>query len=482
MAPVVTLVTLLCYGALLLLVGRVATRSGNRVAAFTASQQAAWYQVWPAMISAAMSGITFVSVPGSVATDGMTYLQMVAGFTVGQLLIAYWLVPLFYRLKLTSIYEYLDRRYGVTTHRTGGWLFLCSKLASASLKLAIVCVVLQQLLFAPLGVPFWANVVLVVGVAWGYTRRGGVGAVIRADWLKTAVMVGALVVTIGALLSAMGWSFGDLCDEVSRSQMARLFCFDDPASDRYFWKMFLSGVVLLIAMTGLDQELMQRNLACRSVADAQKNILWTAVAQAVVIAAFLLLGLLLYCYVDFASIARPDKPDQLFATVAVSGGLPIGVGVLFVMGFAAGSFSSGGAALTALTTSIMVDVMDCKDIDDKKLQPIRNCIHLALAVIMAMLVWLFGALADESVINLIYRVAGYTYGPILALFLFGAWTRWKVQEKKVWIVVLSAPILTAVIQYLSVCYLNYFIGFELLLLNTLLTMVGLWLIRQRTTA
>lgn len=482
MTPILTLVALLCYGLLLLAVGRWRAHRAQGEAFFTAGRQARWYTVWPAMVSAAMSGITFVSVPASVAADGFTYLQMVAGFTVGQLIVAYWLVPLFYRLQLTSIYEYFDRRYGTATHRTGGWVFLLSKLAAASLKLSIVCVVIQQLLFAHFGVPYWANVLLTMVVVWGYTRRGGVGAVIRADWLKTAAMVGALVATIAAICEAMGWSAGEAWREVTSSPMARVFSFDDPASDRYFWKMFVAGILLLVAMTGLDQELMQRNLACRSVRDAQRTILWTAISQAVVIAAFLGLGVLLYRYAEATKMTLPERADQLFAAVAVEGGLPHWVGVLFVVGFAAGSFSSGGSALTALTTSILLDLKGCKQVDENELERDKKRTHALLAGAMAALVLCFGYGADEHIINLIYRVAGYTYGPILGLFLFGEWTRCRVRDGRVWIVVLAAPILSAAVQSVAMRYLNYSVGFELLLLNALLTMIGLWLIRQRTTA
>lgn len=478
MTPSLILITLLAYGGSLLLIGRLATRRSDNRHFFTAGRKAAWYRIWPAMISAAMSGITFVSVPGSVAADGFTYLQMVAGFTVGQLLIAFWLVPLFYRLQLTSIYEYFDRRFGTATHRTCGWLFLLSKLASASLKLAIVCIVLQQLLFAPLGLPFWLNTLCCVALVWGYTRRGGVGALIPADWLKTGCMIAALGGTIWAIVAAMGESIETLWQAGIASPMTQIWCFD-PASDRFFWRLFPAGIVLLLAMTGLDQELMQRNLACRSAGDAQKNILLTAVSQAVVIFAFLVLGWLLYHYAAFCNLPQPEKADQLFAAVAVAGGLPVWVGVLFIVGFAAGSLSAGGAALTALTTSAMVDLRLQKGDDEVQSIALRHRVHLLLALTLAGLVLLFGYGADESVINLIYRVAGYTYGPILGLFLFGQWTRWQIDEKRIVPIVFLAPLLSAIIQYVAIIHFNHHIGFELLLLNTLLTMIGLWLIRRR---
>ena len=467
------------YLLLLFAVARLAARSADNRIFFTAGRRAAWYRVWPAMISAAMSGITFVSVPGSVATDGFSYLQMVAGFTVGQLVVAYWLVPLFYRLQLTSIYEYFDHRYGATTHRTSGWLFLCSKLMMTALRLYLVAVVLQQLLFARLGVPFVLTALGMVAVVWGYTHRGGVGVLIPVDWLKTVCMVGAVVATLWAALSALGWSVGELWQQMSESPMARIWHFDDPASDRYFWKMFVAGVLLLVAMTGLDQELMQRNLACRSVRDAQRNILWTAGSQIVVIALFLVLGWVLYGYAAQQEYTLPLRGDELFPMVAFEGGLPRWVGVLFVLGFAAGSFSSGGSALTAMTTSVLFDVQRNRPMDEHLLRRRRQWVHAGLACGLWVLLLMFDFWADESVINLIYKVAGYTYGPILGLFLFGQWTKRTVRDGWVWLPALLAPILAALLQLFAQRIWGYTIGFELLLYNALLTITGLWLISRR---
>lgn len=482
MSPLAILLSLALYGLLLLVVGRLAARRGGNAAFFTAERRTAWYVVWPAMISAAMSGITFVSVPGSVATDGFTYMQMVAGFTIGQLLLAFWLTPLFYRLRLTSIYEYFSHRFGATAHRTSAWFFLLSKLAAAALKLSIVCVVMQQLLFGRLGVPLWANVLLTMAVVWGYTRRGGVRAVIHTDLIKTALMLAAVVVSIGTVAHALGWSVGELWQEVATQPRSMWIC-TDPTSDRYLWKMVVAGVVLLLAMTGLDQDLMQRNLACRSLGDAQKNIVLTAVSQIVVILLFLVLGYFLYRYAEIKELAIPAKGDELFALVAVEGGLPMVVGVLFILGFAAGSFSAGGSALTALTTSVVFDLMNGAQCDENQLKKLRLRVHALLAVVLTVVVVGFGYWASDSVINLIYRVAGYTYGPLLGLFLFGSLTRYRVQDRWVWVVALCSPLVSAAVQWGASAWFGYQIGFELLVLNALLTMGGLWLLRSgKTTA
>ncbi|MBQ3083811.1 MAG: sodium:solute symporter [Alistipes sp.] len=474
---------LVAYLLLLFVVARMAKGGADNRTFFTAGRQAAWYQVWPAMISAAMSGITFVSVPGSVLQDGFSYMQLVVGFTIGQLLLCFWLTPRFYRLHLTSIYEYFDVRFGVRAHRATGWFFLLSKLAAGALKLCIVCLVLQQLLFEALGVPFWVNGLLTMMVVWGYTLRGGVRSVIQADWLKTTVMLGALVATLVAIAESMGWSWADAWCEVVNAPQSRMWTFDNPSADNYFWKMVVAGVVLLVAMTGLDQDLMQRNLACRSLADAQKNILLTALSQPVVIYLFLVLGLFLVRYAETMSLAVPAQSDRLFPLVAMEGGLPWWVSVLFVMGFAAGSFSAGGSALTALTTSAIVDLTDeVKRLDEQKVRRLRMKIHTLLAVLMLLLVWLFGMLSEENVLTLIYRVAGYTYGPILGLFLLGEWSRVRLEGRPVWLPMVAAPLLSGVVQWVAEAYFHYTIGFELLLVNALLTMVGLWLMRRSTTA
>ena len=349
-----------------------------------------------------------------------------------------------------------------------------------ALRLYLVAVVLQQLLFARLGVPFVLTALGMVAVVWGYTHRGGVGALIPVDWLKTVFMVGAVVATLWATLSVLGWSVDELWQRMGESPMARIWHFDDPASDRYFWKMFVAGVLLLVAMTGLDQELMQRNLACRSVRDAQRTILWTAASQIVVIALFLVLGWVLYGYAAQQEYTLPLRGDELFPMVAFEGGLPRWVGVLFVLGFAAGSFSSGGSALTAMTTSVLFDVQCDRPTDDQKLRRRRQWVHAGLALGVWALLLIFDGWADESVINLLYKVAGYTYGPILGLFLFGQWSKRTVCDGWVWLPALLAPMLAALLQVVVRAVWGYAIGFEILLYNALLTMGGLWLISRRT--
>ncbi len=480
LSPLYVLTALLLYALLLFAVSRLSARRAGNAAFFTGERRTPWYVAWWAMIGAAMSGITFVSVPGSVAQDAFSYLQMMAGFTVGQLVVAFWLVPLFYRRRFTSIYEYLAERFGPCSHRTGAWFFFLSKMSVAALKLYIVCAVLQQLFFDRFGIPFWGNALLTMAVVWGYTRRGGVRAVIGADLLKTTLLLATLAATFAALLGQLELSPAEAWREVCASPSSRVFFFDDPASDRYFWKMFVAGIVLLVAMTGLDQDLMQCNLTCRTLGDAQKNIVLTALCQLVVIGLFLALGVLLYRYAAVTELPLPEKSDRLFPLVATGGGLPAAVGMLFVIGFAASSFSAAGSSLTALTTSFTIDLLGgARRRDDARLLRLRRRVHVGLALGMAALVTGFGYGADESTINLIYKVAGYTYGPILGLFLFGRWSRRRVRDGLVWLPAVLAPLLAALLQYAAERCFGYRIGFELLLYNAALTMGGLWLLRER---
>ena len=416
MTPFTVLLTVALYVALLFTVAWRAGRRADNAAFFTGGRRIRWYWVALAMIGAPMSGVTFVSVPGSVAADGFTYMQMVAGFTIGQLIVAYVLVPTFYRLKVVSLYEYLDRRFGIRTHRTGAVL--------SALKLYVVCIVLQQLVCTPLGIPFAANAVLTVLFVWGYTRRGGVRSVVWTDVLQTLCLLAALVSALVAIPRALDTSLPALLGDVVRSPYARILVLDDPLSVRSFGKMFVAGIFILVAMTGLDQDMMQRNLSCPTARDSQRNILLTALCQAVVIQLLLMLGAMLYLYADAAGLTLPDKGDGVFAAVAVHGGLPLIVGILFVLGLVSSTYSTAGSALTALTTSSIYDFAhDVRRRDEKSLRQLRHRVHALLAVAIAALIFLFEYGAGDSVINLVYRVVGFTYGPILGLFAFGMATR-----------------------------------------------------------
>ena len=477
MSPSAVIFTVLGYVAVLFVVAWLSGRRADNAGFFTGNRRTPWYMAALAMIGAAMSGVTFISVPGSVAADSFSYMQMVAGFTIGQLLVAFILVPLFYRLGVVSLYQYLDDRFGIVSHRAGACFFFVSKMLGAALRVYVVCAVMQLLVFDRYGLPFWLNAALTVALVWLYTRQGGVRSLIWTDTLKTLCLVGSLVLTIVFVARSLGLSGGGAVREVAASPMSRIFFFDDPASDRYFWKMFVAGIVILVAMTGLDQDMMQCNLSCRTPRDAQRNIVLTAVCQIAVILLFLVLGVLLYLYVDREGLALPPKSDQLFSLVAVDGGLPVAVGIVFVLGLISSTYSSAGSALTALTTSFTVDLLDGpRRYDDRKLTRVRRRVHVAMAACMALVILGVGYLADDNAINLFFRIVSYTYGPILGLFLFGICTRWRVRDRWVPLAALCGPVLSAVLQHVAAACWSYRIGFELLVYNALFVMAGLALL------
>ena len=480
MTPAAVLATVLGYIAVLFAVAWISGRRADNAGFFTGNRRTPWYMAAFAMIGAAISGVTFISVPGSVAVDSFSYMQMVAGFTVGQFVVAFVLIPLFYRLRVVSLYEYLDDRFGVASHRTGAWFFFISKILGAALRVYVVCAVLQLLVFDRYGLPFWFNALITMAFVWLYTQKGGVKSLIWTDSLKTFCLVASLVLSIVFIMRGLDFSFSDTVREVSSSPMSRIFFFDDPASDRYFWKMFAAGIVLLVCMTGLDQDLMQRNMSCATPRDSQKNIVLTAVSQIVVIFLFLVLGVLLYLYMEHRGLAMPEKTDQVFSLVAVGGGLPLVVGVLFVIGLISSTYSAAGSALTALTTSFTVDILEgTKRYGEARLTRIRRGVHVAMALGMALVILAFGYLADDSVINLVYKVASYTYGPILGMFVFGMFTRLRVRDRWMPLVAVAAPVLSGFLQWWALEAWDYRIGFELLIYNALFTVIGMLLLVKR---
>lgn len=429
---------------------------------FYASRSTAWWKVAIAMIGSCMSGVTFVSVPGMVGAVGFGYLQMALGFFLGYLVIAFVLTPLYFRLNVVSVYEYLDKRFGMASHKTGAWFFFLSKMLGAAARLYLVCATLQLLLLGPLGVPFWITVVVSVLLVWLYTVRGGVKAVIGVDIIKTVCMVGTAVLC----LVLIGRETGK-----PDTSLMRVFYFDDVNHPQFFWKQLLGGLFTVVAATGLDQDMMQRTLACKDVRDSQKNLIVSSLLQTVVIALFLFLGVYLYQYAALHGI--PAKGDDIFPAVTWNGGLPKVVGAMFLIGLVMAGFPAGGSALTALTTSFTIDILGGKDRH-------RSWVHSGMAVLMAVCIIVFGLLNSTSVIDAVYRLASYTYGPILGLFAFGLCCRRPVRDRWVPVVALAAPLLCLVLDLHSVQWFNgYHFSYEILLFNALFTMAGLWLLSRR---
>ncbi|MEG2366169.1 MAG: sodium:solute symporter [Alistipes sp.] len=480
MTPTAVIATVAVYITILFLVAWLSGRRADNAGFFSGNRRTPWYMAAFAMIGAAMSGVTFISVPGSVAVDAFSYMQMVLGFTVGQFVIAFVLIPLFYRLKVVSLYEYLDTRFGVASHRTGAWFFFISKMLGAALRVYVVCAVMQLLVFDHYGLPLWSNAAVTMLLVWLYTRQGGVKSLIWTDTLKTFCLVSSLVLSIVFIVQSLDLSFGAMVQTVAASPSSRIFFFDDPASGHYFWKMFFAGIFTLVAMTGLDQDMMQKNLSCRTPRDAQKNIILTAFSQMVVIFLFLVLGVLLYIYLQRMGIALPAKGDQVFSQVAVNGGLPLYVGILFVLGLISSTWSAAGSALTALTTSFTVDILDAtRHHDERRLTRTRRSVHVVMAVVMACVILGFDAFGNDSVINLVYKVASYTYGPILGMFAFGMFTRCAVRDRWIPLVAIAAPVLSAALQIIALDKFAYHIGFELLIYNALFTVIGMSLLIKR---
>ncbi len=480
MSPVSVLLTLLVYLALLFSVAYVSGRGADNAGFFIGNRRTTWYMAALAMIGAAMSGVTFISVPGSVAVDSFSYMQMVVGFTIGQLIVAFVLVPVFYRRGVVSLYEYLDGRFGITSHKTGAWCFLVSKIFGASLKIYVVCAVMQVLVFDHFHLPFMANILFTMLLVWLYTKWGGVRSLILTDTLQSLCLVASIAVCIWSICRASGFSAAECYDAVVASDYSRMWFFDDPSSARYFWKMVAGGALCLVAMTGLDQDMMQRNMSCRTVRDSQINIVLTALCQIVVILFFLVLGALLYIYIDLEGLPVPAKGDQTFAAVAVNGGLPAIAGIVFVVGLVSCTYSAAGSALTSLTTSFTLDILDgAAGYDEARLARLRKRIHLAMALVMTVVIVAFDRFGNDSVINLVFRVAGYTYGPILGLFVFGMACRRRIRERYVPAIAVLSPALSWALQWWTAERYGYHIGFELLGYNALFTILGLFLISYR---
>lgn len=408
----------------------------------------------------------------------MSYMQMVLGFTVGQFVIAYVLIPMYYKMNLTSIYQYLNERFGMASYKTGAWFFFLSKSTGAAVRLFVVCSVLQLLVFGPLGWPFIANVALVMLVVDLFTFRGGVRSVVWTDLLKTTCLLLSVALCIFFIMQA-GVSF----DGMWESHRGQVF-FWDMNDGRNFWKQFLAGVFVLIATTGLDQDMMQRTLSCKNYKDSQKNIIVGALVQAVVIFGFLALGYLLYAYADTYQISLEGlKGDDVFPYLATRGSFPIVVGVLFVVGFIASGFSAAGSALTALTTSFTIDVLNKtpeQGHSEEAITKTRKTVHELMALLLTAMVYVVYLLNDESVINTVYKVASYTYGPLLGLFVFGICCKRQVRDRWVPLVCIVSPILTLVLDLHSEAWFGgYQFSHERLIFNAIFTIIGLCLLIKK---
>ena len=481
MNPVLILITIIGYFAVLFGISYITSRKADNESFFVGNRKSSWYIVAFAMIGAAISGVTFVSVPGMVAVNNFAYLQMVLGFTAGQFIIAFVLIPLFYKMNLTSIYEYIENRFGISSYKTGAWFFFISKMLGAAVRLFLVCAVLQLLVFEPFGLPFILNVAVSVALVWLYTYKGGVKTLIWTDSLKTLCLIVSVVMCIYYIASDMNFSFGSMLSAINDNDYSRIFFFDDIKDKRYFFKQFLAGVFTVIAMTGLDQDFMQKNLSCKNPRDSQKNLIVSGVLQIFIILLFLMLGVLLYMFAASNSIVIPEKSDDLFPMLATGGYFPVIVGILFIIGLISAAYSAAGSALTSLTTSFTVDILSSnKKGSDRTTADKRKKVHIAMAIVMGIVIIIINSLNNTSVINAVYVLASYTYGPILGIFAFGIFTKLKVRDKYIPFVAILSPALCLIIDLNSEKWLNgYSFSYELLIMNAAFTFIGLLLLTKK---
>ena len=469
MSPTIVILTIVAYAATLFV---VAWLSGRRVSGdkfFTGGRNTPRVVAAIAMVGAAMSGVTYISVPGTVAMDHFSYLQTTLGFVLGYVVIAYLLIPLYYRLGVVSLYEYLDRRFSITEHRTGAWLFFVSKITSASLRAYVVCVVVQSLLYEKLGIPFTVNAAVMMLFVWLYTRRGGVRSVVWVETLKTILMSLSVVMCIIFVMRALDFNIAETISAISESQYSEVFFFDNPLDRRYFWKQLVSGIFLVIAMTGLDQDMMQTMLTCRTQRDAQRGMITSIAIQSVVILLFLLLGALLYIFVDRRGLSIAHG-DDLFGFVTTECGLPSTVGILFLLGLVASTYSSAGSALTALPTSFTLDILGAKRDDSKQ----RRVAHLGIALAMTALIIVFNEWSTAGAITLIFTMASYTYGPLLGLFAFGLFTRRMPRRWAVPTMSFVAPALSyALATHSEMLLAGYIFSYEIIVVNASIMFLGL---------
>ena len=466
------LIIVLSYFALLFAVSRWAGHRATNETFFRADRRSPWYVVAFGMVGASISGVTFVSVPGLVLTSQMTYLQVCLGFVLGNLAVAFVLLPLYYRLNLTSIYAYLGQRLGPRSHQTGSAFFLLSKMAGAAVKFYVVCIILQRFVFQPMGIPFALTVAGLVLLIWLYTRQGGIRTLVWTDSVQTACLFTALLLIIYKVVADMGMTTGEAVTAVAQSDMSRIFVFDDWVSKQNFWKQFLSGVFIVIVMTGLDQDMMQKNLTCRNLHEAQKDMCSYGVAFIPANLLFLALGVLLTMWYQQQGLSLPASPDELLpAFVSLT---PV-VNAVFALGIVAASFSSADSALTSLTTIYCVDLRHRPD--DERL---RKRTHIAICGVFVVFILLFKAVNSTSLIDAVYTIVSYTYGPLLGLFAFGLMTKRAVNDALVPYIAVASPLLCYAIDCGVRMWLDYRFGYELLMINGLLTFIGLWISSRYT--
>jgi len=478
MNPYLVLGIVLGYFFVLLGISWYTSRKADTQAFFTANRKSPWYLVAFGMVGATLSGVTFISVPGLVGNSAFSYLQFVFGNVVGYWLVAGILLPLYYRLNLISIYSFLDKRFGIRSYKTGSFFFLISKLVGAAFRLYLVAGVLQIAFFDAFNIPFAVTVVVTIALIWIYTYRGGIKTIVWTDTLQTLFLVSAVIFTIVTISKSLDLTGLELVKEIKNDENSKLFFWDWRTGNNFF-KQFFAGIFITIAMFGMDQDMMQKNLTCKNKSEAQKNMMVFSLSFLVTVVLFLSLGVMLYIFAEKSGILLPEQSDDLYPKLALNYlGLP--VGIAFLLGITAAAYSSADSALTALTTSFSVDFLNINRYEEAKKRKIKKWSHLLFSALLAVVILIFKAINDETIVEAVFTVAGYTYGPILGLFVFGIYSKRKVVDKWVPLVGLSAPVICYFISKNSELLFNgYRFGFELLILNGLITILGLLLISNK---
>ncbi len=485
MEPITILLLIAAYFGVLLLISYFTGKNASNETFFKANKESPWYIVAFGMVGASLSGVTFISVPGWVRDSQFSYMQVVLGYLAGYFVITFILLPIYYRLNVTSIYQYLQQRFGNVSYRTGAFFFFISRVLGASFRLFLVATVLQYFVFDAWNVPFFVTVTLSILLIWLYTARAGIKTIVWTDTLQTLFMLGSVAVAIYFVSEELNWEFADLFTAPRLEPYTKTFFFDSVLDRNYFWKAFFGGMFITICMTGLDQDMMQKNLTCKNLWDAQKNMLSYSFVFIPVNLLFLFLGALLFIYAGENNIAVPvmdgsAKTDLLFPEIALSGSMGMALPVIFILGLIAAAYSSADSALTSLTTSFCVDFLNIEKRELAGQKSLRQRVHVGVSALLIAVIIAFKYLLDSNVIDLLLTAATYTYGPLLGLFAFGIFTKMQIKDRWVWLVAILSVIITFTIGNLPPEYLGgYVFNYELLILNGAFTFLGLILIRRK---
>ena len=477
MNPYTILTAILVYFLLLISISFFTTRKADNQSFFLGNRRSPWYLVAFGMIGASLSGVTFISVPGWVLTSKFFYMQMILGYLLGYAVIIHVLLPIYYKQNLTTIYTFLLNRFGNVSYKTGAYFFLISRIIGSSFRLFLVASVLQLTVFNQLQVPFVITVCITLILIYIYTFKGGIKTIVYTDTLQTFFLLGSVILTIIAISRNLNLNIGSLITTIAQDPRSQVFDFENWRSNSFFLKQFFSGAFITIVMTGLDQDMMQKNLSCKSLKDAQKNMYWYSALLVPVNLLFLSLGLLLAIYCQQIGVELPKNSDDLYPMLATGGYMPHSLGIIFIIGLIAAAYSSADSALTALTTSFTIDVLNAGSLPENRMKKLRMRVHILMSVVIGVVIILFKLLNNEAVISSLFKAAGYTYGPLLGLFSFGVFSKRKLKEKWVPVIALLAPVISFLLSsYSETLLFGYKFGFEILMVNGLLTYLGLWIV------